>query len=168
MHTRPCACGGARQSARNNRIRISCLATPLLMLLLQGITVLPQSSADPAIPDPLAIPTSTTDPANERDQNNTPAALFFTELLIDPKAVLDEAGEWFEIYNAGNATVDLYNWTVADTKRDRYTFRTPLQLAPGAYLVVGKSTDMATNGGAPVAVAGVPPTVGSIAQGRAR
>jgi predicted amidohydrolase len=76
--------------------------------------------------------------------------IVITELMMNPSAVGDDAGEWLELYNAGSATVDLGGWTVRSGKAGMADMLTTHQLAPGQYVAVGNNTNKATNGGATV------------------
>ncbi|MEO1434408.1 MAG: DUF3616 domain-containing protein [Bacteroidota bacterium] len=87
----------------------------------------------------------------------TPVANFgdviITEIMQNPDAVGDGDGEWFELYNNTNATIDLNGWIIADQDIDAHTIDNggPLEIAPSAYLVLGINDDVATNGGVNVA-----------------
>lgn len=72
------------------------------------------------------------------------AGLVITEVFVDPVAVGDRSGEWFEVLNATDTTVDLTGWTIRDDDDDRHTI-TGLSIAPGERAVLAESgTD---NGG---------------------
>lgn len=79
--------------------------------------------------------------------------LVITEVMARPNTGDGGAGEWFEVYNAGKATVNLAGWTIASGSDAGHTVAGPLTIAPGAYLVLGGSTSSVENGGAPVAYA---------------
>lgn len=73
--------------------------------------------------------------------------LIVTEIMYNPNAVTDTAGEWFEIYNAGSSAVNLNGWQIKDRGTDDYTFSDNVIVMPGDYAVLCKNTDSATNGG---------------------
>ncbi len=78
--------------------------------------------------------------------------LEITEIMVNPTAVADNDGEWFEIYNHDPAPVDINGWVIRDFDTNLHTINNggPL-LVPGyGYLVLGRSADPATNGGAAV------------------
>ena len=81
--------------------------------------------------------------------------MVITEIMQNPAAVADTAGEWFEVYNATSQAIDLNGWTIADAGTDRHHIQTPngepLWLPAGGYLVLGRNADANTNGGVPVA-----------------
>lgn len=70
--------------------------------------------------------------------------LVVSEIMANPKAVADSAGEWVEVTNASAEPVDLDGVSL-----DVGTRRCPLggRLGPGGSLVVARSADTATNGG---------------------
>jgi hypothetical protein len=74
------------------------------------------------------------------------------EIMQNPAAVADSAGEWFELYNAGSTDVDINGWTIADSDFDSHVINNggPLIIPAGGYLVLGNNADTATNGGANV------------------
>ncbi|HSM72639.1 MAG TPA: ExeM/NucH family extracellular endonuclease [Anaerolineales bacterium] len=78
--------------------------------------------------------------------------IVINEIMQNPNAVFDSAGEWFELYNAGDGTVDVNGWTIADNDFDSHVINNggPLLIPAGGYLVLGNNTDTGTNGGAPV------------------
>ena len=81
--------------------------------------------------------------------------MVITEILQNPAAVADTAGEWFEVYNATNLAIDLNGWTITDAGSDRHRIQTPngepLWLPAGGYLVLGRNADSNTNGGLSIA-----------------
>ena len=82
-----------------------------------------------------------------------PGDLVITEIMHDPAAVADSVGEWFEVTNASSSMIDLNGWMLRDAGRDEHRIQTeaPLVILPGEYIVLGRSADIALNGGAPVA-----------------
>ena len=82
-----------------------------------------------------------------------PRDLVITEIMNDPAAVDDADGEWFEIYNATDRTLDLNGLTVSQISgRQAFTITNdgPTRLAPRAYFVMGRNPDPGTNGGVAV------------------
>jgi hypothetical protein len=71
------------------------------------------------------------------------------ELMINPSAVADSAGEYVELYNAGSAAVDIEGWTLRDDGSDSFTIATggPVVLAPGDTFVLATEVDSGLNGG---------------------
>ncbi len=98
-----------------------------------------------ASPAPAATPTlmptvlPTAPPAAPR--------LWLSEVMANPAAAPDEAGEWLELYNGDAAAVNLQGWTLADLGSDRTSIAAEVWLQPGEYAVLGRSADVAANGG---------------------
>ena len=74
--------------------------------------------------------------------------VIFTEIMQNPAAVADGSGEYFEIYNTTNSTIDLQGWVIKDdaTASEAHTI-TNLTIAANGYAVLGNNADSSTNGG---------------------
>ncbi len=85
----------------------------------------------------------------------SPEVIVINEIMQNPAAVGDSDGEYFEVFNPGMADVDINGWTIADNDTDSHLIANggPLNVPAGGFLVLGRSTDTLTNGGAPVAYA---------------
>lgn len=94
------------------------------------------------VPGPTATPTATLPPTPD-----TLPRLFLSEVMANPKAVGDDAGEWVEIYNGDSVSINLNGWVLADHDNDRTTISGDLWLEPGAYVVLARNIDPAQNGG---------------------
>jgi hypothetical protein len=82
------------------------------------------------------------------DDGLVPAgALIVTEYLKDPSAVADAFGEWFEVYNTSQETVNLLGLEVSDLGTDSFEVATDLWIGPGEQLVLGREADTGLNGG---------------------
>lgn len=73
------------------------------------------------------------------------AGLIINEIMYNPSAVSDTSGEWFEIYNSGNA-VDLQGYSFADGAGS-FTISSALIIPGGGHLALARSDDPAVNGG---------------------
>jgi len=78
--------------------------------------------------------------------------IVINEIMQNPAAVGDAAGEWFELYNAGGSPVDIDGWTLQDNDIDSHVINNggPLVIPAGGYLVLGNNADSGTNGGVSV------------------
>lgn len=83
-----------------------------------------------------------------------PGELVIVEVMQNPLSVLDGDGEWFEIINVADRTVDLAGLTFADTGSfstlpTSFTIPagTVVPLPPGNRFVLGTNGDFETNGG---------------------
>ena len=85
--------------------------------------------------------TGTVTCANEGD-------VIFTEIMQNPNAVFDGNGEYVEIYNTTNGTIDLEGWVIKDdlTANEAHTI-TNLTIPSNGYAVLGLDADISTNGG---------------------
>ncbi|MCX6044833.1 MAG: lamin tail domain-containing protein [Chloroflexi bacterium] len=109
-------------------------------------------ATDVPTPTLIPVPTATfTVVATIMPAVSTPPPLLISEFMADPKAVSDTNGEWFELYNPTADTVNLHDWVLKDLGGDHHTINVDLLIQPGAYLVLGRNQDLATNGGVPVA-----------------
>ncbi|RYZ11334.1 MAG: lamin tail domain-containing protein, partial [Myxococcaceae bacterium] len=79
--------------------------------------------------------------------------IVITELFYNP-ADTDTGKEWFEVTNVTGAAIDINGWTLTN-KNNTHTIANgaPLLVPAGGHLVLGQSTNTATNGGVAVAYA---------------
>jgi lamin tail-like protein len=78
-----------------------------------------------------------------------PGDLVISEIMNNPAAVTDENGEWFEIYNTTAHAIDLTGFVLRHQpdQIQSYVIASPLVAQPHNYVVLGRSADMAVNGG---------------------
>ncbi len=78
-----------------------------------------------------------------------PGNLLISEFMANPSAVTDANGEWFEVFNASNQTLDLNGLRLHDAGSDSHTITHggPLNIASGQYFVFGRNGNTGTNGG---------------------
>lgn len=100
----------------------------------------PPVDAGPA-PDSGPVPDATP-PA---DSGSGPAQIIITEMMINPTTPND-VGEWFELYNAGGTQANLNGWIIQDLGTNSHTISSDLFIAPGQYVVLGRTADTGTNG----------------------
>jgi hypothetical protein len=72
--------------------------------------------------------------------SGTTESVIFTELMRDPSALADTAGEWFELQNVGTESVDLAGCVVARDSTE-LTISEPLELEPGAVVTFARSAN---------------------------
>lgn len=82
----------------------------------------------------------------------SPGQVVVTEYMAKSQSG-DDPGEWIELFNAGAYPVDLAGCLLADAGSDAFTVPSPLVVAAGGYIVLGRSLDPSLNHGAPVDVA---------------
>ncbi|HEU0053871.1 MAG TPA: DNA/RNA non-specific endonuclease [Longimicrobium sp.] len=78
-------------------------------------------------------------------------ALVINEVMPNPNAVNDTLGEWFEVYNAGLEAVNLNGWKLASANDAVHTINGSVVVPSRGYVVLGRSTNTALNGGVTVA-----------------
>jgi len=73
--------------------------------------------------------------------------LVINEIMADPTMVSDVVGEWFEIYNAEENSVDLNGYYFTDADGDSFAITSSLLIQPMQYFVLGCNGDQNSNGG---------------------
>lgn len=76
-----------------------------------------------------------------------PGDLVITEIMQNPNTIFDSNGEYFEIYNASGAPVDLLNYVVRDNDFDAHTISSSVIVPAGGYVVLARNANPAVNGG---------------------
>ena len=71
--------------------------------------------------------------------------LVITEILQNPSATSDYAGEWFEVHNPGTEPVDMTGYTIKDDDHDHFVVDGTVVVPAGGYAVFGASAS--DNGG---------------------
>ncbi|MEY3210847.1 MAG: hypothetical protein RIT28_1328 [Pseudomonadota bacterium] len=87
--------------------------------------------------------------SSETSEGAVPAVgeVIITELMVDPVAVADALGEWVELTNVSDHTLDLGGCMITDDGRNGATIPAGTLLAAGERLVLSRSDDGAANGG---------------------
>jgi endonuclease G len=93
---------------------------------------------------------STTTPPPPPPPATGTGAIVINEILADPNAVLDEKGEWFEVVNRTAAPVSLQGWKIVSRGDAGHTITAAVTVPANGYLVLGRNSDVATNGGVAV------------------
>ena len=72
-----------------------------------------------------------------------------TEAMINPDAVIDQQGEWLEIYNTSTISIDIRGFRLSDMGSDSHiiTSAVPVIVPPQSFLVLGRNANESTNGG---------------------
>ncbi len=76
--------------------------------------------------------------------------LVITELMVDPATVLDDVGEWFEVFNATNTELDLRGLVVGSNNDQDISITVSMPMASGMHVVFGANGDPDKNGGVTV------------------
>jgi hypothetical protein len=67
--------------------------------------------------------------------------LLITEIMVNPKALPDSRGEWFELYNPTDQEVNLEGISIGDDNGGDHRFESDLLILPGEYLTLARSGD---------------------------
>jgi beta-lactamase superfamily II metal-dependent hydrolase len=81
------------------------------------------------------------------------ARLVINELMPNPNAVTDEAGEWIEIHNWGTAAVDLRGYVLAGNNDAGHAIASSVVVPAGGYVVLARNGTSGQNGGVTAAYA---------------
>ena len=75
--------------------------------------------------------------------------IIITEIMQNPSTVSDAKGEYFEVFNATSADIDLNNWSISDEGSDSHliTNAEPVVIKAQSYFVFGRNGDSTQNGG---------------------
>ena len=77
-------------------------------------------------------------------------SIVISEIMANPASVSDSYGEWFEIVNISQSSVDLNGWVIEDDQDNQHTINnlnSDFLILPGEYLVFARSDDLTANGG---------------------
>jgi hypothetical protein len=78
-----------------------------------------------------------------------PGDLVITEIMNNPSAVSDSAGEWFEIYNDTGSAIDLAGLVIVHQPNDpqaTHTIAQSVMVPAGGFAVLGINANASTNG----------------------
>jgi hypothetical protein len=78
--------------------------------------------------------------------------IIFSEVLMDASKVDDIFGEWIELTNLTTDSLDLSGYKIEDDGSNSFTFPENTFVEASATLLVGRSTDLAGNGGVEIDV----------------
>lgn len=74
--------------------------------------------------------------------------IIITEFMVNPAAVQDSVGEWFEVYNNTASQINLNGWTIQDLQGSD-VIEGDVLMSSGQYFVFCNNGNTATNGGVP-------------------
>ena len=67
--------------------------------------------------------------------------LLISEVMVNPAALSDARGEWFELLNPTTEEINLREITIGDDGRDRHRIESDLLILPGEYLTLARYFD---------------------------
>ncbi len=84
---------------------------------------------------------------NETDQPVLAGDIVINEIMQNPAIVSDTRGEWFELYNPTNNYINLKGCSIADSLVNLHTISSDLIIPSQDYVVLGRNSNSALNGG---------------------
>ena len=81
------------------------------------------------------------------------ARIVINEVMQNPSAVTDDAGEWVEVHNWGDAPVNLQGWTIASNNDGGHVIASSVVVPANGYIVLARNGTSAQNGGVTAAYA---------------
>ena len=73
--------------------------------------------------------------------------LVINEIMNNPSAVPDSYGEWIELFNAGQETINLNGIVLKDENTDYHVINENIIMLPGEFVLLGINEDINVNGG---------------------
>ena len=76
--------------------------------------------------------------------------IVITEVMPNPSVVSDSYGEWIEIHNTTDSTIDIEGWMMMDSGSDEHLITNDamsILVQPGEYFVLANNSDPLLNGG---------------------
>jgi beta-lactamase superfamily II metal-dependent hydrolase len=74
-------------------------------------------------------------------------ALVINEVMANPSAVTDDAGEWIEVHNPRSTAIDLRGWRIHSNNEAAHTIATSVPVPAGGYAVLARNGARGSNGG---------------------
>ena len=69
----------------------------------------------------------------------TVSDLLISEIMANPAAISDTQGEWFELFNPTEESINLRGIELRDDGSNRHRFDTDLLILPGEYFTLARS-----------------------------
>ena len=76
--------------------------------------------------------------------------IVITEVMANPASVSDSYGEWFEVLNTTDSTIDMHGWSIKDLDGDEHQLtsgQATIPILSGEYLILAKNGNQTQNGG---------------------
>jgi hypothetical protein len=106
-----------------------------------------QGTANPFVVDTTALRRAFEDFSVEEIDAAQTGPLVISEIMPDPDDVPDEDGEWFEVYNPGDADVNMDGWSISDSDNDDAVITEAVVVPAGGFAVFCKNDNEDENGG---------------------
>lgn len=78
------------------------------------------------------------------------SSVVITEIMINPASVSDSYGEWFELVNVSENSIDLNGWIIKDGQDNQHIIdnsENSFLILSGEYIVLSRNNDSSSNGG---------------------
>tara|TARA_B110000914_G_C15475840_1_gene453058 strand:- start:775 stop:1587 length:813 start_codon:yes stop_codon:yes gene_type:complete len=78
------------------------------------------------------------------------SSVVITEIMINPASVSDSYGEWFELVNVSENSIDLNGWIIKDGQDNQHIIdnsENSFLILSGEYIVLSRNSDSSSNGG---------------------
>ena len=78
------------------------------------------------------------------------SGISITEIMPDPSMVSDSYGEWFEIFNSNDTSININGWIIKDLDDDYHIIGSEgleVIIEPGEYVVMARNDNQSLNGG---------------------
>ena len=78
------------------------------------------------------------------------SGISITEIMPDPSMVSDSYGEWFEIFNSTDTSININGWIIKDLDDDYHIIGSEgleVIIEPGEYVVMARNDNQSLNGG---------------------
>lgn len=127
---------------------VTAVATAIVTAAATHVTTI---TSTVALATETLVPTAT---ATEQPETPTPlsadtgwSVVWISEVMVNPAAVADAAGEWIEICNGADRAIDLKGWVLTDRNNDFHAIGANLVIPSKGSVVIARNADTATNGG---------------------
>ena len=72
--------------------------------------------------------------------------LMITEIMQNPSSVLDDYGEWFEVFNPTQSPINIQGWFIKDNEYDSIKVLSSVIVPANGFVVLGASSNTTNNG----------------------
>ena len=103
--------------------------------------------------------TGAAEPSSEPDTGSDDGVLIpgvgdiiITEIMMDPQLVADQYGEWIELQNLTDSTLDISGFRLSDDGKNRFILPDNVLVEAQSTVLIGRSSDSSANGGVSIDV----------------
>jgi hypothetical protein len=103
---------------------------------IEGMSMIVVSLGDTAVPVEIV---NISDGQGSTGGTVQPGDLLITEIMYDPTAITDTYGEWIEVYNNTNHSINLKNMVLTKSTTDRHVISADVIMPPHGYQVLARA-----------------------------